>query len=180
MPDSSISISNTVPGGRIFQTLTIICLTICGWLMMQAQRPQEQFHYIKFGTSVQLISITPFTQEAVAGKSIKFQVKWRLLAPLPPDRVIAYYLGNPNYSPLANLDTKQPSNGDADYTQVAAEGRVITDIIELKIPKNVKSGPYEVSTFIFPTDQFGLDEALRSPSSVAHRTLFIVHIKNDS
>lgn len=165
---------------RVFQTLIIICLIACGWLLVITSFPQEQYHYIKFGSAAQLISVTPYSEEAIAGKSIKFKVKWRLLAPLPPDKVIAYYLGNPNYSPLAGIDTKQPSNGGEAYTEVALEGRLFTDIVELKIPKDVKPGPYEVSTFIWPPNQFELNAAHTSPASLAHRTLFIVHIKNDS
>ena len=162
---------------RIFQTLIIICIVACSWLVVKTYLPQEQFHYIKFGNFAQLISVTPYTQTATAGKSIKFKVKWRLLAPLPSEKLIAYYLGNPNNSPLSWLDTKQPSNGDPDFTNVAPEGRLITDTIELKIPSDTQPGPYEVSTFIFPMSQYELDSVHTSPISAAHRTLFVVNIE---
>jgi len=162
---------------RTTQTLIIFCVCTCSWLFLKVSLPQEQMHYINFGASVQLISVTPYVQDATPGESIKFKVKWRLLAPLPSDKLIGYYLGNPNNSPLAWVDSRAPSDGSKDYTNVPLEGRIVEDLIKLDVPIETEPGPYEVSTFIFPALKYEIDSSEASPLSGAHRTLFILNVQ---
>lgn len=162
---------------RIAQTLIILCLIMCLWALLKVYSPKEQFHYINFGGLAQLVSVTPYHYQVKPGDQIKFGVKWRLLAPLPQDRLIAYYLGNPNGIPLAGIDTTAPLNGGPSYTQVAEGGRLITDVIEMNIPIDTAPGVYEISTFIFPVGSFELNSAFSSVLSPWHRTLFIVTVE---
>jgi hypothetical protein len=165
------------PADRITQTASILALGGVLYLVVLAhQHRPERFHAVNFGPHVQLVSASGSQIEATRGEEISFDVSWKLMAPLPADSLIAYYVGNPASPYLAYVDTRGPMTGGAAYTEVGSGGRLIRDRVKIRLPRDVKPGFYEVSTFVYPPANYELGPPLSSAVNAGHRTLFTLFV----
>lgn len=171
------SASGRSPADRITQTAAILALAGVLYLVVlhHQQRP-ERYHSVNFGPSVQLLSASAAQIEAKRGEEIAFDVSWRLMSPLPAGTLITYYIGNAAVPHLAFVDTVAPMMGGAPYTDVAPGGRLVRDLVRLRLPRDAQSGLYEVTAAIFPAANFELAPALSSPVHGGHRTLFTLFV----
>jgi hypothetical protein len=131
-----------------------------------------------FGKTVHLIGVTPVSREVKRGELVSVQSLWRFDQPLPPDRVIAYYLGNGKTPNLAYIDTKDFFKGKVPHAAIAP-GESVCDFETLQMPPNAEPGDYELSVIVYPPAGFECSSPMRSKVRPGLVRLYDVHLVAD-
>jgi arabinofuranosyltransferase len=121
------------------------------WTAARA-RCAETFN-VGFGRKLYLLGVTPKSERVRPGGVIQFEVLWQFSQPLPPDRLIAYYVGNTHSPTLSFVDTKGLYRGRRSYQQVEP-GETVLDFVNIPVPEKAEQGQYEVAVMVYPTEGF--------------------------
>ena len=118
-----------------------------------AQVPAMEAPGTSFGGKVTLAGVTPRTTTVKAGGVVQVETRWQFREPLPPDRVIAYYLGNVARPSLSYVDTRGLYRGRRAY-QLVRPGEVVLDFVNIPVPADAPGGEFQVAVMVYPTEGF--------------------------
>lgn len=138
----------------VFQSLLLVLIaTLILFKVNSSDESTLIFPRATFGNKAYIDSVKIEKSKFSQGDKIKFDVKWFLRSSLPQGSLIAYYVFDKTGKTITFLDKPQTSQGQ-NYTVDGEAGKIIRDQIVLELPSNLPKGAYEVTTYIYPPNDW--------------------------
>ncbi len=109
---------------------------------------------INYGNKLKLIKCHLVNKDVFQADTAQIEVKWKILGRIPLDSKICYYFTDGQTKTITFIDTEKPLKGKNIFYSQMCIGESFDDVIDIKIPSNIKPGKYEISAFVFSSGNF--------------------------